>query len=114
MTKSSLPDWLDFWVSKDEKELPWKSIKSRFSELATDIDKKFSDRFGEYTKSQTAARAVLFKYHLSLLPFAVQERIKKSDITFMGLSRPFLETELKSNTGLSLHPAEVLREPTPR
>ncbi|WP_323162688.1 hypothetical protein, partial [Pseudomonas fulva] len=75
MTKSSLPDWLDFWVSKDEKELPWKSIKSRFSELATDIDKKFSDRFGEYTKSQTAARAVLFKYHLSLLPFAVQERI---------------------------------------
>lgn len=114
MTKSSLPDWLDFWVSKDEKELPWKSIKSRFSELATDIDKKFSDRFGEYTKSQTAARAVLFKYHLSLLPFAVQERIKKSDVTFMGLSRPFLETELKSNTGLSLHPAEVLREPTPR
>jgi hypothetical protein len=113
MTKSSLPDWLGSWVSKDEKELPWESMKPRFSELDDNIDKQFSDQFGEYTKSQAAARAVLFKYHLSLLPVAEQERINKSDVTFIGLSRPFLGTELKGNTGLSLYPARVPRKPTP-
>ncbi|PHN32494.1 hypothetical protein AO240_07545 [Pseudomonas sp. ICMP 460] len=98
------------WKSRNEQEMPWEAMKSRFSELDQTINKTFSEKFDEYTKSQAAAWAVQFKYQVSLLPVADQARIKQSNVTFMEVSRPFLGTEEKNN--LSLYPGRQPRTPT--
>lgn len=100
-----------WWRSRNEQELPWDAIKSRFSELDQTINKTFSDKFDEYTKSQAAAWAIQFKYQISLLPVAEQARIKQSNVTFMEVSRPFLGTKEKSNHS-RLYPGREARTPT--
>lgn len=101
----------DMWRPIDEKELPWEQMKLRFSELHENINEKFSNIFDDYTRTQSAAESVAFKYHLSLMPLAEQERIKQSDVTFLTVSRPFLGTEEVNN--LSLYPGRQPRTPTP-
>lgn len=108
MTK---PQHLDWWKSRNEKEFSWEQVKARFSELDDNIDKKFSDEFEVYTKTQAAAWAIQFKYQVSLLPWVEQERIKNSEVTFVGVSRPFLGTKLNSRGGL--FPERIPRTPTP-
>lgn len=102
---------LDWWEPINKEKLPWETIKSRFSELAPDINKTFSEAFEDYTKTQAAAWAIQFKYQVSLLPIAVQERINQADVTFMGVSRPFLGTEETNNH--RLYPGRRPRTPTP-
>ena len=99
----------DRWESLSDKDLPWKALKPRLSELVPDINKVFSEKFQEYKKIHNSAWAVQFKYQLSLLPVAEREHIKKSSISFMEVSRPFLGTKLEP--GLSLFPPRIPREP---
>ncbi|MGU3308516.1 hypothetical protein ACLBW8_19905 [Pseudomonas sp. M5A4_2d] len=102
---------LESWAPLNEKELPWATIKSRFSELDPDINKTFSETFEDYTKTQAAAWAIQFKYQVSLLPRAEQERINQADVTFMSVSRPFLGTEETNSS--QLYPGRRPRMPTP-
>ena len=102
---------LDWWEPINEKELPWTKIKSRFSELDPDINKTFSETFEDHTKTQAAAWAIQFKYQVSLLPIAEQERINQADVTFIGVSRPFLVTEETNN--IQLYPGRGPQTPTP-
>lgn len=102
---------LEWWAPLNEKELPWATIKSRFSELDPDINKTFSETFEDYTKTQAAAWAIQFKYQVSLLPRVEQERINQADVTFMSVSRPFLGTEETNSS--QLYPGRRPRTPTP-
>lgn len=108
MTKPFEPDR---WKSRDEKELPWTQMKSRFSELDNNIGQTFAEKFEGYKKTQAAGWAIQFKYQASLLSMAEQERISQSTVTFMRVSRPFLGTEETNN--LQLYPGRQPRKPTP-
>ncbi|WP_146120401.1 hypothetical protein [Pseudomonas poae] len=100
------------WMSLNGSELPWAAIESRLSELTADINTVFSEKFQEHKKTHQSAWAIQFKYQLSLLPMADQERIKKSNVSFIEVSRPFLGTELEP--GFSLYPGRRPRTPTAR
>lgn len=99
----------DRWESLNDKDLPWKALKPRLSELVPDINKVFSEKFQEYEKIHNSAWAVQFKYQLSLLPVAEREHIKKSSISFMVVSRPFMETKMRGGRPL---PIRRPRKPT--
>lgn len=105
------PIKVDKWKSLDNKAFPYEAMRSRFSNLEPDINTAFSKAFEDFKKTQKTAWAIQFKYQVSLLPAADRERIKTSKVTFIEVSRPFLETEL-SPAGSGWYPATRIREPT--
>ncbi|MGR3888558.1 hypothetical protein [Pseudomonas sp. 1152_12] len=100
----------DKWKSLDNKKFPYDDMKSRLSLLKPDINTTFSDSFQAYKKTHEIAWAIQFKYQLSLLPLADQETIKKSNVSFIEVSRPFLKTELDPR-GSNLFPGRRPRTP---
>ena len=100
----------DDWLSLDEKKFPYSVLRSRFSELAPDINLVFSDKFKVFKKIHESAWAVNVKYHISLLPVAEREHIKHADVSFIEVSRPFLGTELEP--GSKWYPGRRPRKPT--
>ncbi|WP_369302437.1 hypothetical protein [Pseudomonas sp. N2-5-1-1] len=92
------------WRSLNNKVLPWAAITPRLTQLVPDINQVFSTTFENYKVAHDSAWAIQFKYQLSLLPSEDQARIEQSAVSFIEVSRPFLNTA--PAPGLSWNSAE--------
>ncbi len=92
------------WRSLNNKVLPWAAITPRLTQLVPDINQVFSTTFENYKVAHDSAWAIQFKYQLSLLPREDQARIEQSAVSFIEVSRPFLNTA--PAPGLSWNSAE--------
>ncbi|WP_404485210.1 hypothetical protein ABWL43_25620 [Pseudomonas sp. HT11] len=109
------------WRSLNNKALPWAAITPRLTQLVPDINQVFSTTFENYKVAHDSAWAIQFKYQLSLLPREDQARIEQSAVSFIEVSRPFLNTapapwlswnSVEPVSGLSLHTDIKPRTPT--
>ncbi len=109
------------WRSLNNKALPWAAITPRLTQLVPDINQVFFTTFENYKVAHDSAWAIQFKYQLSLLPRVDQARIEQSAVSFIEVSRPFLNTapapglswnSAEPVSGLSLHADIKPRTPT--
>lgn len=109
------------WRSLNNKALPWAAITPRLAQLVPDINQVFSTTFENYKVAHDSAWAIQFKYQLSLLPKVDRARIEQSAVSFIEVSRPFLDTapapgfswnSAEPVSGLSLYADIKPRTPT--
>lgn len=96
------------WRSLNNKALPWAAIMPRLAQLVPDISQVFSTTFENYKVAHDSAWAIQFKYQLSLLPKVDRARIEQSAVSFIEVSRPFLDTA--PAPGFSWNSAEPVSE----
>ena len=109
------------WRSLNNKALPWAAITPRLAQLVPDINQVFSTTFENYKVAHDSAWAIQFKYQLSLLLRVDRARIEQSAVSFIEVSRPFLDTapapgfswnSAEPVSGLSLYADIKPRTPT--